>query len=85
MGSVFLENGKDYLNGFGTGKFYGGNNEDTLELTSGTYTVGIISKTTVSFTNKGVIMYTSEFEKLIAGTKTYNFTSLTDTQTIVVA
>jgi hypothetical protein len=83
MGSVFLENGKDYLKGFGTGKFNGGNNQDTLELTSGTYTVGI-SGTTVSFTNSGVIMQTSEFEKLIAGSTTYNFTSLTDGQTIVV-
>jgi hypothetical protein len=55
MGSVFLGNGKDYLKGFGTGNFNGGNNEDTLELTSGSYTVGI-SGTTVSFTNSGVIM-----------------------------
>jgi hypothetical protein len=84
MGSVFLGNGKDYLNGFGTGKFNGGNNQDTLELTSGSYTVGI-SGTTVSFTNSGVIMQTSEFEKLIAGSTTYDFTSLTDGQTIVVA
>jgi hypothetical protein len=55
MGSVFLGNGKDYLKGFGTGNFNGGNNQDTLELTSGSYTVGI-SGTTVSFTNSGVIM-----------------------------
>jgi len=82
---VFLGNGKDYLNGFGTGKFYGGNNEDTLELTLGTsYTVGIISNTTVSFTNNnnGVIMITSEFEKLRFGSTTYNFTSLMNGQTI---
>jgi hypothetical protein len=84
LGSVFLENGKDYLKGFGTGKFNGGKNEDTLELTSGSYTVGI-SGATVSFTNSGVIMYTSEFEKLIAGSTTYDFTSLTDGQTIFVA
>jgi hypothetical protein len=83
-GSVFLGNGKDYLNGFGTGNFNGGNNEDTLELPSGSYTVGI-SGATVSFTNSGIIMYTSEFEKLIAGSTTYDFTSLTDGQTIVVA
>jgi hypothetical protein len=81
---VFLENGKDYLNGFGTGNFNGGNNQDTLELPSGSYTVGI-SGTTMSFTKSGVIMYTSEFEKLIAGSTTYDFTSLTDGQTIVVA
>jgi hypothetical protein len=83
-GSVFLGNGKDYLNGFGTGNFHGGKNQDTLELTSGSYTVGI-SGATVSFTNSGVIMYTSEFEKLIAGSTTYDFTSLADGQTIVVA
>ncbi len=83
MGSVFLGNGKDYLNGFGTGKFYGGNNEDTLELTSGSYTIGK-SGATVSFTYSGVIMITSEFEKLRAGSTTYDFTSLTDGQTIVV-
>ena len=83
MGSVFLENGKDYLNGFGTGNFNGGNNEDTLELTSGSYTVGI-SGTTVSFTSSGVIMITSEFEKLIAGSTTYDFTTLSQGQTIVV-
>jgi hypothetical protein len=80
---VFLENGKDYLKGFGTGNFNGGKNQDTLELTSGSYTVGI-SGATVSFTNSGVIMYTSDFEKLIAGSTTYDFTSLTDGQAIVV-
>jgi len=84
MGSVFLGNGKDYLKGFGTGKFNGGNNQDTLELPSGSYTVGI-SAITVSFTYSGVIMKTSDFEKLIAGNTTYDFTSLTDGQTIVVA
>jgi len=84
MGSVFLGNGKDYLKGFGTGKFNGGNHEDTLELTSGSYTIGI-SGATVSFTKSGVLMITSEFEKLIAGGTTHDFTSLTDGQTIVVA
>ena len=82
MGSVFLENGKDYVNGFGTGNFNGGNNEDILELPSGTYTVGK-SGATVSFTNNGVIMYTSEFEKLIVGSTTHNFTKLTQGQIIV--
>jgi hypothetical protein len=82
-GSVFLENGKDYLKGFGTGKFNGGAHEDKLELTSGTYTVGKVGAT-VSFTKSGLIMETSEFEKLIAGKTTYDFTSLIDTQIIVV-
>jgi hypothetical protein len=35
---VFLENGKDYLKGFGRGIFNGGNGKDTLELTPGSYT-----------------------------------------------
>jgi hypothetical protein len=34
---VFLEDGKDYLKGFGRGTFNGGEDQDTLELTSGSY------------------------------------------------
>ncbi len=85
-GNVFLGNGQDYLRGFGfgSGNFNGGNDEDSLELTSGSYTVGI-SGTMVSFTKSGQIMKTSEFEKLIAGSTTYDFTSLTNGQTIFVA
>jgi len=83
-GNVFLGNGKDYLRGFGYGNFNGGNDEDSLELTSGSYTIGI-SGTVVSFTKGGQIMKTSEFEKLIAGSTTYDFTSLSDGQTILVA
>jgi hypothetical protein len=84
IGSVFLENGKDYLKGFGSGNFNGGNGQDTLELTSGSYTVGILG-TTINFTKGSIIMNTSEFEKLIAGNTTYNFNSLTNGQTIFVA
>jgi hypothetical protein len=84
MGSVFLENGKDYLKGFGSGIFNGGNGEDTLELTSGIYTVGI-SGTAVNFTKGSIIMNTSDFEKLQAGDITYNFNSLINGQTIIVA
>jgi hypothetical protein len=84
VGSVFLGNAKDYLKGFGSGNFNGGNGQDILELTSGSYTVGILG-TTVSFTKSGVIMQTSEFEKLQAGNITYNFNSLTNGQTIFVA
>jgi hypothetical protein len=84
IGRVFLGDGKDYLKGFGNGNFNGGNDKDTLELTSGSYTVGI-SGTTVSFTNGSTIMNTSEFEKLIAGNKTYDFSRLTNNQTIIVA
>jgi hypothetical protein len=83
-GSVFLGDGKDYLKGSGSGDFYGGNGKDTLELTPGSYTVGI-SGTMVNFTKDSIMMKTSEFEKLIAGSTTYDFTSLTEGQTIVVA
>jgi hypothetical protein len=83
-GKVLLENGKDYLKGFGSGNFNGGNGQDTLELTSGSYTVGI-SGTTVNFIKNSTIMNTSEFEKLQAGNITYNFNSLTNGQTIFVA
>jgi hypothetical protein len=83
-GSVFLGNGKDYLKGFGSGNFNGENGKDTLELTSGSYTVGR-SGTAVNFTKDSIIMNTSECEKLIAGGTTYNFSSLTNGQTIFVA
>jgi hypothetical protein len=81
---VFLGNGKDYLKGFGSGNFNGGNGNDTLELTSGSYSVAI-SGTTVNFIKDSIIMNTSEFEKLIAGGTTYDFSSLTANQTIFVA
>jgi hypothetical protein len=83
-GKVFLGNGKDYLKGFGSGNFNGGNGQDTLELTSGSYTVGI-SSAGVNFAKDNIIMNTSEFEKLIAGSTTYNFVSLTNGQTITIA
>jgi Ca2+-binding RTX toxin-like protein len=89
-GDIFLGDGTDYLKGFGNGKFNGKEGEDTLELTSGTYTIEIL-ETAVSFTtNSGpseipVIMKTFEFEKLIAGSTIYDFTSLTAGQIIVVA
>jgi hypothetical protein len=83
-GIVFLGNGNDYFKGFGNGEFSGGNGNDTLELTSGTYTVGVWY-TTVTFTKDSSIMIASEFEKLIAGSTTYDFTSLTKGQTITIA
>jgi hypothetical protein len=83
LGSMFLGNGKDYLKGFGKGNFNGGNGQDTLELTSGSYTVGILG-TRVNFTKGNIIMNTSEFETLIAGNLTYNFASLNNGQTIFV-
>jgi hypothetical protein len=84
IGKSFLGDGKDYLKGFGSGEFYGGNDKDALELTSGSYTVGI-SGTAVNFTKHSIIMNTSEFEILIGGNTTYDFSSLTNGQTIFVA
>ena len=81
---MFLGNGEDYLKGFGSGDFYGGNSNDILELTPGSYTVGIWD-TSATFTKGNQLMITSEFEKLIAGGTTYDFTSLTVGQTIFVA
>jgi hypothetical protein len=83
-GSVFLGEGEDYIKGFGSGDFYGGNGNDTLELTPGTYDVGIWD-TSVTFTKGNQLMITSEFEKLRAGSTTYDFTTLTNGQTIIVA
>jgi hypothetical protein len=86
-GAWFLGEGDDYIKGFGSGDFYGGNGNDTLELTPGTYTVGIWGEGGESpiFTKGNQLMITSEFEKLIAGGTIYDFTSLTAGQIIVVA
>lgn len=90
MGSVLLGDGNDYIKGFGrAGNLNGGNGKDILELPPGSYIVGI-SETTVDFTQAhptitNNIMKTSEFEKLLAGSTTYDFASLTDGQTILVA
>jgi hypothetical protein len=85
-GSVFLGENEDYINGFGSGDFYGGNGFDTLELTPGTYTVGIWGEEGESliFTRDNQLMITSQFERLIAGGTLYDFTSLTAGQIIVV-
>jgi len=95
VGSVYLETGKDYLKGFGSGYYYGGGDyyegdpdQDTLELRSGSYTVSYNAdtwSTGVNFTKDGIIMRTFEFEKLIAGSTTYDFSSLTEGQIITVA
>jgi hypothetical protein len=82
-GSVFLGDGEDYIKGFGSGDFYGGNGNDTLALTPGSYTVGRWD-TGTTFTKGDKLMITSEFEKLIAGDTTYDFTNLTAGQTIVI-
>lgn len=74
-GSVFLGEGDDYIKSFGMGEFYGGENNDTLELTSGTYMVGIWGAQTF-FIKDNQFMRTYEFEKLIAGNTTYDFANL---------
>jgi hypothetical protein len=86
-GAWFLGEGDDYIKGFGSGDFYGGNGNDTLELTPGTYTVGIWGEGGESpiFTKGNQLMITSEFEKLKAGNTLYDFTSLTAGQIITVA
>jgi hypothetical protein len=86
-GAWFLGEGDDYIKGFGSGDFYGGNGYDTLELTPGTYTVGIWGEAGESpiFTKGNQLMITSEFEKLKAGNTLYDFTSLTAGQIITVA
>jgi hypothetical protein len=81
-GNLFLGNGKDYLKSFGDGNFYGGNGNDILELTPGSYTVGI-SDTSTIFSKGNQLMITSEFEKLIAGGTMYDFASLTAGQIII--
>jgi hypothetical protein len=85
-GAWFLGEGEDYIKGFGSGDFYGGNGNDTLELTPGTYTVGIWGEGGESpiFTKGNHLMITSEFETLIAGGTTYDFASLTAGQIITV-
>jgi len=85
-GYWFLGEGDDYIKGYGYGDFYGGNGNDTLELTPGTYTVGIYGEggESLTFTKNNQLMITSEFEKLIAGSTIYDFTSLTAGQIISV-
>jgi hypothetical protein len=83
-GNVFLGNGKDDIKGFGNGNFNGGDGKDTMELTSGSYTIGI-SGTTVNFIKGSTIMKTYDFEILKAGDATYSIPSLSDGQTIIVA
>ncbi len=93
-GACFLGEGDDYIKGFGNGDFYGGNGNDTLELTPGIYTVEIWGEggESLIFTNPSIrgfglegLMITSEFEKLKAGGTIYDFTSLKAGQIITVA
>jgi hypothetical protein len=82
-GSVVLGKGEDSLYGFGSGDFNGGDDEDTLELTFGSYTVVGIVGAEVSFTNGGgSVMKTSNFEILKAGDDIHYFNSLAVNQEI---
>jgi hypothetical protein len=79
LGSVSLEDGNDYVRGFGNGNFNGSQGVDTLQLTSGgSYTVVGKSGTAVSFTMGNKVMNTSDFEIFIAGGTLYNLTDLTN-------
>jgi hypothetical protein len=82
-GLTRLGDGKDIVKGFGSGSFNGGSGCDRLKLTTGTYTVGI-SGSNVNFSKSGVVMNTTQFEQLIAGSATYSFGSLTNGQVITV-
>jgi hypothetical protein len=85
-GITNLGQGNDDLKGFGSGSFNGGSGKDTLELTTGTYIVGI-SGETVRFTASLFpfsIMVTTEFERLLAGNAMIDFTSLENRQTVTV-
>ena len=82
-GAWFLGEGEDYIEGFGSGDFYGGDGNDILKLTPGTYTVGIWDR--VVFAKGNSLMLASEFEQLIAGDTIYDFAGLTAGQIITVA
>ena len=78
---MLLREGDDSLYGFGNGTFNGGDNEDTLELTFGSYIVARVGAG-VSFTKGSSVMITYEFETLKAGITTYDFNLLTHDQRI---
>lgn len=65
-------NSENYVRSFGYGNF-GGNDEESLELTSGSSNIEIPG-TAMSFAKVQSIK-TSEFEKLIAGSTTYDSTN----------
>jgi hypothetical protein len=83
-GKILLGEDNDVIVGFGSGNFNGGSGIDMLELVAGKYTIGI-SGSAVSFTSNNVVMNTSEFEKLIAGSSMSDFSSFTNGQTITVS
>ena len=84
LGSVSLGDGDDYIKSFGSGNFSGGNGNDILELPPGSYTFvnwfGAGKYLKKGNTSMGV----GGFEQLVAGSTTYNFSSLTQGQIIIV-
>jgi len=88
-GAWFLGEGDDYLHGFGSGDFYGGNGKDIINFSQapGTYTVGIWGEgrdRSVILTKGNQQMIISEFEFLWDVATVYNFANLTAGQIIVV-
>jgi hypothetical protein len=83
-GTLLLGDGEDYVVGFGNGKFKGGSGYDILELTAGKYNISLAAGG-VNLVSNGATMNTSEFELLVAGGITYDFTSLSNGQTITVS
>jgi hypothetical protein len=83
-GRVYLGDGEDYIKTFGKGGVVGGNGNDILELTPGSYTVAIWGRIAVGFTKNGISMLVDGFEQLKAGSTMCDFTTLRNGQTIVV-
>jgi hypothetical protein len=86
-GAYFLGEGDDYLHGFGSGDFYGGNGKDIINFSQalGSYTVGIWGEgqdRSVTLTKGNQQMIISQFEWLISVSTGYNVASLIPGQII---
>jgi hypothetical protein len=83
-GTVHLGSGDDHIKGFGPGWFYGDGGNDILELPPGTYTFVNWYGAGQGLQKGKTYMRIQGFEQLIAGNTTYHFSSLAQTQTIIV-
>jgi hypothetical protein len=83
-GSVSLGDGDDYIKGFGAGNYHGGNGNDILELPPGTYHFVDWYAAGKQLKKGNTGMDVGGFEQLMAGSTIYNFSSLTQGQTIIV-
>ena len=86
-GAWFLGEDDDYLHGFGSGDFYGGNGRDIINLSQapGSYTVGIWGESqdrSVILTKGNQQMIISEFEFIFGPSTGYNLDSLIPGQII---